>query len=264
MVSAEQKFREAVEELTDIVISNRPSQNQSIDQYFMDKESMVRQAVDYYSFLEGKNVIFLGDGDGASSHFELIAEKGLLKPMANATLFDIDERILNYHRRIQSRYCVDTSVLNFVHYNVLEPIPEEYRGKYELFYINPPYGSANNGNSTIVWIHRCLSACKRRCQGCIVIPNDPRFPWSVEAYEHIKEFVREKGFRIVHEEMNIHKYVAAKIYSSTLFVDTDEAVPSEYEDTEFPAELIEALYGANDPEIPSRIYDDGTEFGEKR
>ena len=255
---------EILRKTADVVISSRPLQNVSIDQYFMDAQSMVVQASNYFEYLENKDVIFIGDGDGAASHFELLCEEKIFEPMKSAVLLDIDERILNYHRRIQAEY-LKASVLESAQYNVIDPLPEEFRNRFEFFYINPPYGSANAGASTIAWLHRCISACRRKCQGCIIIPDDENFPWSVRAYENVLSFLEKKNFRAVRESRNIHTYddkgKNSGIRSTTLVVESEDSVSSEYEDTELPDSMVKNLYGEHTA-IPKRIRDDGSDYGE--
>lgn len=244
------------------VSSYRPEQNMKFDQYFMKPKSMALQAANYFTYLQGKNVLFLGDGDGAAAHYELLAEEGVLEPMNEAYLLDFDERIINYHNKVISDHCRN-SVLKTRLYNVLDPAPKELRGKFDVFYINPPYGSYNKGLSTIVWVHRCISLCKKRCGGLLIIPNDERFPWSLTAYQNIVDFLKSKGFRIVEEQFDIHTYDEAVIRSSTLVVESVNAAESEYADTVMPEEMIENLYGKH-IEIPPSIKDNGSQFGEER
>ena len=248
----------------EVVKNNRPKPRWRYDQVFMLEDSMIYQAKKYYKYLENKNIVFLGDGDGASIYYGLLLKYGLVKNVNNITVLDFDERILNYHKKIYNENnLADYYKLSLLKYNVLNPISINLKNKFDFFYINPPYGAFNNGNSIIAWIHRCLDLCSDNCMGCLIIPCDENYSWSVNNIKYIKKFFKEKGFNIIKEELNIHDYDfggTSDLKSSTFIVEKKRKVKSEYSNLELPNEFKENLYG-KPRDIPNYIIDDNSEYG---
>ena len=248
-----------------IVIKNRPKPRTQNRQFFMVEESMVVQAKKYYHYLKNKNIVFLGDGDGASIYYGLLLKYGLVEQVKAITLLDFDERILNYHNRIYTDFeLANYYDLSLIKYNVLNPIPENLKGKYDFFYINPPYGSLNEGNSIIAWLHRCIDLCSQDCMGCLIIPYDKKYKWSIENFEKIKQFLLKKGFEIIDQGIDIHDYDFANeptsLKSSTFIVKKTSPSVSEYNDLELPNKYKEHFYGKYE-KIPEYIIDNNSEYG---
>jgi predicted methyltransferase len=251
-------------ECAKIIIKNRPRPRWRYDQVFMLEDSMVYQAKKYYKYLGNKNIVFLGDGDGASIYYGLLLKYGLVKNIKCITVLDFDERILNYHIKIyDNNELLSYYKLDLLKYNVLNPISKDLRNKFDFFYINPPYGAFNNGNSIIAWLHRCLDLCSNKCMGCLIVPCDKNYNWSINNIKYIKKFLYEKGFEIIEEELNIHSYDfggTSDLKSSTFIVKKTRDVKSEYTDLELPDEFKENLYG-KPRDIPNYIIDDNSEYG---
>ncbi|MCI6610528.1 MAG: bis-aminopropyl spermidine synthase family protein [Ezakiella sp.] len=137
--------------------------------------------------------MFLGDGDGMSSSLVLFSEAGIIPKIKSATVLDFDERILNGILRCRDKHGVKIE-MNLELYNVIEPIPKKYQGKFDFFYINPPYGSKNEGLSSIVWLYRCMDLIKKDAEGIIVIPYDSNIEWTKDAMVKIQKFLIDNGF----------------------------------------------------------------------
>jgi len=250
--------------LANQVVLSRPKARWRYDQVFMNNESMVYQAQMFYKYLSDKNVVFLGDGDGASIHYGLLLKNELVGSIKQITVLDFDERILNYHKKLyDNNNLSDLYELNLVKYNVINPIPAELKEKFDFFYINPPYGAFNNGKSIIAWLHRCLDLCSQNSMGCIVIPYDINFQWSIDNMKYIEEFLKCKNFEIVDKKINIHDYDfggTSNLKSSTYIVKKIADSYSEYTNMYLPKDFTENLY-RKPRDIPKYIIDDNTEYG---
>ena len=248
--------------ITSLIKQNRPSPLRQYDQIFMKEDSMIFQAKKFYHYLSNKNVAFLGDGDGASIMYGLLLANGIADNVKKITLLDFDERILNYHKKIY----VDNKLNNFynfetINYNVINPVPEKLLKQFDMFYINPPYGSKNNGNSCIAWLERCIDLCKDNCLGCIIIPYSDDYPWTKKAMLNIQEYLIKNGFIIREQYLNIHSYyLDVNLKSSTMIVEKIKKSQNQYSGQKLPNKFIDNLYG-DKQKIPSAIIDDNTEYG---
>lgn len=256
-------------EIADIISDSRPEPYRSVDQIYMVEESMVKQAYAVKNSIENaRNILFLGDGDGAGiltamlicSHFYKMKNKNIV-----IDILDFDKRILDNYRDLYEKYDLKKNVnMNFIYYNVVEPPPGNLIEKYDYFYINPPYGSKNKGNSCISWIHRCLSMCKVDCSGCIIIPtpNQCCYNWVRESYENIVEFLKSKNFSYQYLPQIDHDYYLddPNIISNSVFVETCNKIESEYGNENLPKSLLLHMYGL-DNRIPKSIDFEKIDYG---
>lgn len=248
--------------LADQVTYRRPVANRTFDQIFMHGGDMIQQTLLMHNFLDDKNVLFLGDGDGMSMMFGLFATNGITSKPKGLTVLDFDERMVNnimkFSRDFNFTIPVKTSV-----YNVIDKSEMELRRKFDFFYINPPYGSKNKGLSTIAWLHCCMDLCDEDASGCLVIPYDEKVTWTVEAMKNIQKFLIENGFVIREMITGMHNYhlpEAPDLTSATIIVDRIKTSLSEFEDLLLPKSYVINLYGG-EREVPKNIADDGTILG---
>lgn len=226
------------------VEKNRPIPRRDVDQIWMFNRAMVIQAEKCFGHLKNKNCVFLGDGDGASSYYALLQQNKLISPISSITVLDFDENILNYHRKIIKDNNINIDC-KYINYDVRDVVPSEYKNKFDFFYINPPYSSHNKGDSIKLWLHRCIDLIKDEAQGCIIIPTDRDYPWSIENSKEIEKFLTNYGFIIKEIFFNLHDYdldCTSFIKSSTYIVERVEKVPSEFENTKITEEIISDLY----------------------
>lgn len=263
LVSLDSATREYVN-LVDIVAYRRPSANRLFDQIYMMEGDMLTQVDVMKDYLSDKDVIFMGDGDGMSMLFGLFASKDIIRSPKSIALLDFDERIVNNAVNFSKEYNFkDKLIFLGEKYNIIESIPEKHEGRYDFFYINPPYGSKNTGISCEVWLHRCMDLCKSESSGCIVIPYDIKQNWTVKAMRYIQRFLLEHGFVIRDMISYMHGYHLKDnpmLRSATLIVDRVESIKSEYSSQNLPTKLLKYLYGSPRP-IPRYICDDGTLMG---
>lgn len=238
----------------DLLLYNRPLPHREYDQIYMKARHMLIQATYVHRHLFGRKIAFLGDGDGMSLLLALLSQKHSLG-INSMTIFDFDERILHafesvalsHHGLIPTFYQL---------YNIIEPIAPNYKSQFDFFYINPPYGSKNDGLSCIMWLMRCMEFTTVGAEGCIIIPNDERYTWACNCMKNIKSFLDNNGFQILNVVNNIHQYHLAdnpKLLSSMLHVKRTSDCKSPYEGARFPISMCTNLYGSTRA-IPKYIY----------
>lgn len=249
--------------LADEVAYRRPPANRLFDQIYMETGDMINQTLFMAQYVAGKDVIFLGDGDGMSMMFGLFGKEEIINAPKTMTVIDFDQRIVNNVANFSKEFAFDVPI-NSRLYNVIEPIPQDLKQKFDFFYINPPYGSKNMGESTNVWLHRCMDLCNDKSEGCIVIPYDSTMEWTLTAMKNIQNFLIANGFVIRDMVSYMHRYHLKdnpSLKSATLIVERISPKKSDYEDKYLPMELVKHLYG-RPRNIPKYIMEDETRLGE--
>lgn len=247
-------------DIIDEVANNRPNPIRAYDQIYMYSSDMFLQTKLLLDYSEKKSIAFLGDGDGINSLLALFSKREGI-PISETIVLDFDERILNSYKQLYSSHNITNAHLDL--YNVLEPLPEKYHAKYDLFYINPPYGSKNNGLSCIAWLHRCMDLCTSLGSGFVVVPYDKKQPWTISAMSNIQKFLIEHGFVIRDMISEFHKYHLEDnpdLRSATIIVDRVNNQLSEYHDKLLPKSFAQNLYGSP-RRLPRYIMDDRTQYG---
>lgn len=254
-----------------IVTRGRPRPYREYDQIYMLDDDMISQIDVLCRYSRGKKIAFLGDGDGISVLLALLTNEDEYSRPESITIFDFDERILNNYKNIikSNKFSIK---LECVLQNFIEPIPKQYYNKYDFFYINPPYGSKNFGDSCISWLHRCFEACgcdrfdidtNNPVQGCIVIPYDLNQYWTRKNMLNIQNFLSSHGFVVREMRPFMHRYHLQdnpELRSASLFVEQIEKTNLAYRGTNLSSESIKTLYGRERP-VPHFIRDNGDECG---
>jgi len=128
-VIPEAKFKEILEEFKRIT-EKRPSPSLDFFQgYMLEQDVVARTALmHYYGDLDGKDVVLIGDDDLLSV---ALALTGL---PSRITVLDIDKRLGDFLGSINKDYGFN---IEFVEYNVAEPLPKELRGRFDVFSSEP-------------------------------------------------------------------------------------------------------------------------------
>ena len=246
----------------DLLLYHRPVPHREYDQIYMKARYMLQQVGDIWPSLSNKNVVFLGDGDGMSLLFALLSSKYPMD-IKSMSIMDFDERILHSLKEIEESQNLNCS-LSYYLYNIINPVDSNLRQKFDYFYINPPYGSKNNGLSCIMWLHRCMDLCSVNAEGCIIVPFDDMFPWSVKSASAIIDFLNQSGFEITSIKKNVHQYHLGDnptLKSSVIQVKRIRFCQSAYHAHRFPLNMCLNLYGSPRA-IPQYIYfDNKNPFG---
>ncbi len=244
-------------ELLKRIDNERPTPYREYDQIYMKIDDMFKQYDLLKEYVVDTDLVFLGDGDSMSI---LFSTKGKYSPKS-ITVLDFDERILNNIKQItqdEGNQNINTEL-----YNVINTIPLSHRKKYNFFYINPPYGSKNNGLSCKIWLYRCFELCCDKCFGCIIIPYDEEQVWTKINMNEIQLFLANNGFVIRDMISLMHSYYLEdnpKLLSAALIVEKVKNIDNEFDKKEFPDVFMKNIYG-NPRKIPKYIFDDNTVMG---
>lgn len=226
--------------IIDTIVYSRPLPNREYDQIYMRALDMVKQAKFVEQFVSEKKIVFLGDGDGMS-----VLLSALNFGINSIGLYDFDERILlNTKKQVNNLNIKIPIQCNL--YNVIMPIENSDLNKYDFFYINPPYGSYNEGLSCRIWIDRCIDLCTDQCSGCIIIPYDSRLSWTIHNMHKIQLYLLDKGFIIRDMISYMHQYHLEdnpNLKSATLIVEKISDSTGDYSGEFLDKELVKNLYG---------------------
>ena len=252
-------------EIMHTVVHDRPKGNKKYDQVYMNAEDMWHQIKIMEKYIADKDIVFLGDGDGISILIALLIKNKRIKTRVKSiTVLDFDERILKNYSQLSEEFGIEE--FHCHRYNVIQPLPRKFKQKYDFFYINPPFGSKNNGNSCIAWLHRCIELCNNNSSGCIIMPymkNEEGKEWTVNNMHNIQEFLINNGFVMGQMNHDIHRYRLKdnpNLKSSTFFVDRVKNALLHFDGKYLPDEFVVNMYG--DPrEIPEYISDDESKYG---
>jgi predicted methyltransferase len=125
----EAKFKTVLEEFKRIT-EKRPRPFLDFFQGYMLEHDVIARAalMHYYGDLEGKNIVLIGDDDLLSVALSLT---GL--PL-RITVLDVDRRLGDFLRTVNKNYGFN---IEFVEYDVAEPLPIKLRGKFDVFSSEP-------------------------------------------------------------------------------------------------------------------------------
>lgn len=123
------RFQQVLEEFKRIA-GKRPQPTLDFFQgYMLERDVVVRAALmHYYGDLDGKSIALIGDDDLLSI---ALALTGL---PSNITVLDIDKRLGEFLKTVNKDYGFN---IEYVEYNVADPLPQEMRGKFDVFSSEP-------------------------------------------------------------------------------------------------------------------------------
>lgn len=246
-------------DIIDELIYTRPLPHREYDQIYMRARYMLDQLNLVLPFMSEKRTLFLGDGDfmsplcALSRHFALVD-----KSPSEYAVFDFDQRILNSIGRIFDK--VNQGEHNFILnlYNIIDPVPNLFRDRFDFFYINPPYGSKNEGLSILLWLYRCMCFCSNTAAGCIVMCDKDETEWSGAAWKRVVDELPKLGFRMVKTLDLGHQYHLEdnpQLRSTALIIQRDnEPMIPPFINSRFPLYMVKNLYGKQ-VALPHYIYE---------
>lgn len=242
---------------------SRPKPLRQYDQIYMLPGSQLSQAKLISDYLRHKEVVLLGDGDCMSLVLAYLGkkEKDLLEPPIHMLVLDFDERILNFIKETVAELQISADLIEVARYNVRYPIPSKYAGRNDVFYTNPPYGSANRGESGKLFLARCMELCKPiGSWGVAILPFEHHTPWSREAMANIQPFLIDYGYVITEMIRGLHHYHLEdrpELYSGPVVVDRVTSKDPPYVGRTFSQEELRHFYGSSPKVMPDYINKDG-------
>ena len=188
------------------VVNNRPRPLREFDQIFMKTADMLLQTEHVSRHLDGRRVVFVGDGDAIGLclvhlHNSEVLDKGL----AHVHILDFDERVVSSIKQFAKRNGIANRISSEL-YNVADPLPKKHWQKYEGFYMNPPFGASNSGRSVRAFFRRGCEAVGDDAVGCLAIADDRRHSWTQEVLLATERTVLENGFIISELIPEFHHY----------------------------------------------------------
>ena len=238
---------------------NRPKPQRAIDQIFMLPGSQLNQAKLMSTYLRDRSVAFVGDGDSMALSFALLARQGVIDSPGQMIVLDFDQRIVSFINSAAREFGVHDQVEARL-YNVVDPVPEELRERYDVFYTNPPYGSKNRGKSGVAFLVRCMALCKSVNSSGIALLPYRAGTWSAEAMYDIQAFMGVQGYVVGDMLREMHLYHlddSPELRSATVIFDRVERKAMPHVDEPLPESLQRYFYGSANEPIPSRINADG-------
>lgn len=197
-------LRNSINTISDVV-QNRPLPLREFDQIYMKVGDLALQADFIAQRLDGRDVVFIGDGDGVCLSIAHLKGQHVVEygPKTMQVL-DFDERIVKSIIRFAESYRYEHVSARL--YNVADPIPDDLLGSKDAFYTNPPWGASNEGESVLAFVERGIECTKDEGLGVVVIADDPSYSWTQPVLRTVQLRVLEAGFVVAEMDPQAHRY----------------------------------------------------------
>lgn len=242
------ELREALNTISDVV-QNRPPPLREFDQIYMKVGDLALQADFIAKRLDGKSVVFVGDGDGVClSIAHLMGQKIIDYGPATMEVLDFDERIVKSIIRFVDKYRYQDIAARL--YNVADVVPENLIGSKDAFYTNPPWGASNDGESILAFVERGIECTNDEALGVVVIADHPSYLWTQQVLRSVQLRVLEAGFNIAEMDPQAHVYHlddAPDLRSCSLIFRRVEPAAKPVRSLPLNASRLNNFYGRNNP-----------------
>lgn len=242
-------LRKCLNAISDVVI-NRPRPLREFDQIFMKAADMLLQAEHVSRWFDGRDVVFIGDGDAIGLCLVHLKNLKLLESGPKTVhVLDFDERVVLSIREFARRYEIEDRVTAEL-YNVADPLPENHWTRFTAFYTNPPFGASNDGRSIEAFLQRGVEAVSTSAVGCLVIADDRDFDWTQEVLLSTQRYVLQNGFLISEVLPEFHHYHlddAPELRSCSMVISRRENARAPAASQPLPREFLENFYGRRAP-----------------
>ncbi len=248
-------------DLADKVVLARPPANRQFDQIYMMSGAMIFQTILMHDHVAGRDIVFMGDGDGMSMMFGLFAVNGVTPKPRSMLVLDMDKRVLA-HVRAFAKAEGFADLIETRPYNVFDPVPVDLRGQGDMFYTNPPYGSKNSGTSGVLFLARCMELTKSEGSfGVVILPYSAEHPWSLACMARIQQFVVTHGYVVSEMVTALHRYHLPDnpvLSSGYLILDRVCHKAHPWAGAPAPEELLNNFYGTMRAALPQSVEEDGS------
>lgn len=258
-------LRKALNAVSDVV-NNRPKALREFDQIYMKSADMLLQTEHVSRHLNGKRVVFIGDGDAIGLCLIHLKQQGLLDQGPESVhILDFDERIVNSVRRFADAFKITDKVTAEL-YNVADALPEQHWQAFTGFYTNPPFGQRNGGTSVLTFLNRGFEATGSvGCSGCVAIADDRKLVWTQTALLAAQKFTVERGYVVAEFMPEFHTYHlddAPALTSCSMVVRCVQQAGEEYTSKQMPRAHRENFYGKDKPLGVRYVRDHSDDGGE--
>ena len=248
---------------------DRPRPIRLVDQIFMLPGSELFQAQIINDYVKYRDVVMVGDGDCMGLVIAHLANRGVFKSPMKIRIFDFDERLVAFVNQAIIDLQIPHELISCHLYNVRNPIPEEYAQAHDVFYTNPPYGSADGGECGNLFLARCMEFCKPAPSwGVAILPFAHKEDWSRLAMANIQSFMCSKGYVVSEMVREIHQYHLEdrpSLRSCNVVFDRVKNVPAPFKGRTFGDRELPLFYGRTERRMANHIsmsgdfvYDDET------
>ena len=133
----------------------------------------------------------------------------------------------------------------------------EFREAHDVFYTNPPYGSADGGECGKLFLARCMEFCKPAPSwGIALLPFAHKEDWSRKAMMNIQEFLCSNGYVVSEMIREVHQYHLddrPSLRSCNVVVDRVYNKKPSFGDTRVKKEDLAGFYGRTSIDVPEYI-----------
>ncbi|MCD7111671.1 bis-aminopropyl spermidine synthase family protein [Rhizobium sp. DKSPLA3] len=198
-------LRLALNALSDVV-QNRPPPIREFDQIYMKVGDMVVYAEYLCRKLDGRSLVFVGDGDAIGLSIAHLMNEGILDyGPSRIILLDFDERMVNsVNRFAQGNDFADRMEARL--YNVADEIDPPLLESFEAFHINPPWGQYNDGKSVISFLRRGAQLLTDDGLGVVAIADDETKKWPGQVLRMTQKAAIDLGMAVVEMQPHMHTY----------------------------------------------------------
>jgi len=246
----------------------RPKPLREWDQIYMLAGSLLTQAKLVADYIHGKNVVMIGDGDCMSLVVAVLSSAagrlGTSPPVITSPhrilVLDFDRRLVKFINDTAAELRLPKDFLVAREYNVMDSVPRSCVGKFDVFYVNPPYGSADRGECGQIFISRGMEACVPNSRGIALLPYSEEDDWSREAMFSIQKFAVGCGYAVSDMMTGLHQYHLADrptLHSGVVVFDRLSDEKSPYHGRNLDPGKHPHFYGKSAKQIPTYIDLDG-------
>jgi predicted methyltransferase len=241
------------------VLVNRPAPLREFDQIYMRAGDMLLHVDHICHWFNGKNVVFVGDGDAiAIAMMHLYVSQHLEFGPEHVHVLDFDMRVVGSVERFAKQHGLDQRI-SASFYNVRESLPKEFLGRFDGFHTNPPFGKSNGGRSIEAFIQRGIEACGPSARGCVVLAaDDETLPWTQEVFAAVQQSVVAAGFMISELKPKAHQYHlddAPELFSSTMLLKRQGGGQAPVKSFDLSPDACANFYGHDLPLRARRVVD---------
>jgi len=199
--------------------------------------------------LDGKDVVFIGDGDGICLSIAHLKGQDVMEyGPRTMEVVDFDERIVKSITRFADKYRYENVSARL--YNVADSVPDDLIGSKEAFYTNPPWGASNEGESVLAFVERGIECTKDGGLGVVVLADDLSYSWTQQVLRNVQLRVLDAGFVVAEMDPEAHLYHlddAPDLHSCSLVFRRVNLVMKPVKSTPLDGQRLQNFYGRNNP-----------------
>lgn len=180
------------------ILASRPEPNYEIDHQPLlpDLTGMRAHYISSQENLFDKTIAMVGDYDSAGIGINLATRVG------GMTIFDIDERLLEYSNKIARERSFP---IKCVKQDFFKSMPKKYVGQFDIFVTDPPYTMVGMKK----FIEFGLKLLKDDGIGYIAVPYHESISWTERMLYEVNMLVMNQGCVITDIIKNFHRYGSA-------------------------------------------------------